>query len=77
MNAHLTSFVQDILQLVVEEEDVGARLSQFLDYFQVAVGGGQVKWCALLQIVVTISSLSAVTAQLSLLASMILNISCT
>ena len=57
MNAHLTSFVQDVLQLVVEEEDVGARLSQFFDYFQVAVGGGQVKWCALLQIVVTISSL--------------------
>ena len=57
MGAHLTGFVQDALLLVVEEEDVGARLSQVLEDAQVAVGGGQVKRCALLQVVVTISSL--------------------
>ena len=57
MGAHLTGFVQDALLLVVAEKDVGARLSQGLEDAQVAVGGGQVKWCALLQIVVTISSL--------------------
>ena len=57
MGAHLTGFVQDTLPLVVEEEDVGARFSQVFEDELVAVGGGQVKWCALLQIVVTISSL--------------------
>ena len=54
MGAHLTGFVQDALLLVVEDvDDVGARPSQAFEDVQVAVGGGQVKWCALLQIVVT------------------------
>ena len=64
MVGHLTGLVQDALLLVVEEEDVGARLSQVFEDLQVAVGGSQVKRCALLQIqiVVKISFLSAVFA---------------
>ena len=50
MVGHLTGLVQDALLLVVEEEDVGARLSQVFEDLQVAVGGSQVKRCALLQI---------------------------
>ena len=50
MVGHLTGLVQDALLLVVEEEDVGARLSQVFKDLQVAVGGSQVKRCALLQI---------------------------
>ena len=57
MVAHLTGFVQDALSLVVEEENVGARLPQGFEDAQVAIDGGQVKRCALLQIDVTISSL--------------------
>ena len=53
MGAHLTGFVQDALLLVVDEKDVGARLSQAFEDVQVAPCGGQVKWCALLQVVVT------------------------
>ena len=64
MVGHLTGLVQDALLLVVEEEDVGARLSQVFEDLQVAVGGSQVKRCALLQIqiVVKISFLSAAFA---------------
>ena len=57
MVAHLTGFVQDALLLVVEEEEVGARLSQVLEDAQVAVRGRQVERGALLQILITMSSL--------------------
>ena len=56
MGAHLTGFVQDALLLVIEEEEVGARLSQVLEDAQVPVRGSQVERGALLQIVITISS---------------------
>ena len=56
MVAHLTGFVQDALLLVIEEEEVGARLSQVLEDAQVPVRGRQAERGALLQIVITISS---------------------
>ena len=64
MVAHLTGFVQDALLLVIEEEEVGARLSQVLEDAQVAVRGRQVKRGALLQTI--ISSLQSHCMQASM-----------
>ena len=36
---HLTSFVQDILPLVIEKKEVSSSFSQVLEDLQVAVGG--------------------------------------
>ena len=66
MGAHLTGFVQDALLLVIEEEEVGARLSQVLEDAQVPVRGSQVERGALLQIVFFSSFYFSSSSQVSM-----------